>query len=46
MLRLVQYEMNIEYMTQKCVPVTDCLCRLINPNSTQEDETLNLQILI
>ena len=44
MLRLSQYEMNVEYVTQKCVPVTDCLSRLINPNSAQEDETLNLQI--
>ena len=44
MLRLSQYEMNVEYVTQKCVPVTDCLSRLIHPNSAQEDETLNLQI--
>ena len=44
MLRLSQYQMNVEYMTQKCVPVTDCLSRLISPNSAQEDETLNLQI--
>ena len=36
--------MNIEYVTQKCVPVADCLSRLIIPNSAQEDETLNLQI--
>ena len=44
MLRLSQYEMNVEYVTQKCVTVTDCLSRLISPNSAQEDETLNLQI--
>ena len=44
MLRLPQYEMNIEYVTQKCVPVADCLSRLINPNSAQEDESLDLQI--
>ena len=44
MLRLSQYEMNIEYMTQKCVPIADCLSRLISPNSAQEDESLNWQI--
>ena len=44
MLRLSQYEMNVKYMTQKCVPVANCLSRLISPNSAQEDETLNLQI--
>ena len=44
MLRLSQYEMNIEYVTQKCVPIADCLRRLISPNSAQEDEPLNLQI--
>ena len=36
--------MNIEYVTQKCVPVTDYLSRLISPNSAQEDESLTLQI--
>ena len=36
--------MNDEYVTQKCVPVADCLSRLISPNSAQEDESLDLQI--
>ena len=45
MLRLFQYEMNIEYVTQKCVPIADCLSRLISPNSAQEDKSLNLQIV-
>ena len=36
--------MNVEYVTSKCVPVADCLSRLINAKSAQEDETLNLQI--
>ena len=44
MLRLSQYEMNIEYVTSKCVPVADCLSRLVNTKSAQEDESLNLQI--
>ena len=36
--------MNVEYVTNKCVPVANCLSRLINAKSAQEDETLNLQI--
>ena len=44
LLRLSQYEMNVEYVTSKHVPVTDCLSRLVNSNSAQEDDTLNLQI--
>ena len=44
LLRLSQYEMNIEYVTSKHVPVADCLSRLVNSNSAQEDDTLNLQI--
>ena len=42
--RLSQYKMNVKYVTSKHVPVTDCLSRLINLRSTQEDDTLNLQI--
>ena len=44
MLRLSQYEMNVEYVTSKHGPVADCLSRLVNSNSAQEDDTLNLQI--
>ena len=44
MLRLSQYEMNINNVTIKHVPVADCLNRLINIKSAHEDETLNLQI--
>ena len=36
--------MDIKYVTSKCVPVADCLRRLINAKSAQEDESLNLQI--
>ena len=36
--------MNVKYVTSKHVPVTDYLSRLINLRSTQEDDTLNLQI--
>ena len=44
LLRLSQYEMNVEYVTSKHVPGADCLSRLVNSNSVQEDDTLNLQI--
>ena len=36
--------MNVEYVTSKHVPVADCLSRLVNSNSAQEGDTLNLQI--
>ena len=44
LLRLSQYEMNVNYVTSKHVPIADCLSRLINIKSAQEDDTLNLQI--
>ena len=44
LLRLNQYEMNVNYVTSKHVPIADCLSRLINIKSAQEDDTLNLQI--
>ena len=44
LLRLSQYEMNVEYVISKHVPVADCLSRLVNINSAQEDDTLNVQI--
>ena len=44
LLRLSQYEMNVNYVTSRHVPVADCLSRLINVKSAQEDDTLNLQI--
>ena len=36
--------MNVEYVSSKHVSVADCLSRLVNSNSAQEDDTLNLQI--
>ena len=33
LLRLSQYEMNVNYVTSKHVPVADCLSRLINAKS-------------
>ena len=44
LLRLSQYKMNVNYVTSKHVPAADCLSRLINFKSVQEDDTLNLQI--
>ena len=44
LLRLSQYEMDIHYVTQKHVPIADCLSRLVVNATAMEDESLNLQI--
>ena len=44
MLRLPQYQMDVKYVMQKCVPIVDCMSRLINSKTGVEDPTLNLQI--
>ena len=44
MLRLSQYQMHVKYITQKCVPIVDCMSWLINSKTGVEDPTLNLQI--
>ena len=36
--------MNVNYVTRKHIPVADCLSRLINVKTAQEDDTLNLRI--
>ena len=36
--------MEVKYVTHKCVPVADCLSRLIDIKSGEEDGSLNLQI--
>ena len=36
--------MNVQYITQNCVPIGDCLSQLIDNTSAMEDENLNLQI--
>ena len=36
--------MNIVYMTHKCVPMADCLSRLVDVKMGKGDPTLNLQI--
>ena len=44
MLQLSQYQMRVKYITHKCVPIADCMSRLVNLKSGVEDTTLNLQI--
>ena len=44
MLRLSQYQMAVKYITQKCVPIVDCMSRLTVSKTGIEDPTLNLQI--
>ena len=44
LLRLSQYKMNVNYVMSKHVQVAECLSRLINIKSAQEEDTLNLQI--
>ena len=45
LLRLSQYEMEVQYVTQKHVPIADCLSRLVVDNTAVEDTSLNLQIV-
>ena len=40
--RLSQYEMNIKYVTQKHVPIADCLSRLVDARTSEENTTLDL----
>ena len=46
LLRLSQYEMNIKYVTQKNVPIADCLSHLadVKSDTCKDDPTLDLQI--
>ena len=36
--------MHVKYVTHKCVPIADCMSRLVDLKSGVEDPTLNLQI--
>ena len=45
LLRLSQYEMEVQYVTQKHIPIADCLSRLVVDDTAVEDESLNLQIV-
>ena len=44
LLHLIQYQMQVKYVTYKCVPIADCMSRLDDSKSRQEDPTLSLQI--
>ena len=44
LLRLSQYQMDVKYVTHKCVPVVDCMSCLIDITSDKDDPSLNLQI--
>ena len=43
LLRLSQYQFDIKYVSQKHVPLGDCLSRLCSNNS-KEDPSLDIQI--
>ena len=45
LLRLSQYEMNVQYVTSKCVLIGNCLSCLIDHTSAKEDESLILKIV-
>ena len=45
MLRLTQYHMNVEYKSGKHLLISDCLSRLSNPNTQEEDKSLNPHVM-
>ena len=44
MLHLSQYNMNMQYKAGKYLLLSDCLSRLSNPTTQEEDESLNLHV--
>ena len=44
LLQLSQYQRQVKYVTHKCIPIADCMSRLVNLKSGTEHPTLNLQI--
>ena len=46
LLRLSQYEMDVKYVTHKCVPVADCMSCLIDVTSGKDDPILTFKSLI
>ena len=45
MLRLIQYHMNMEYKSGKHLLLSDCLSRLSDPATQEEDKSLNLHVM-
>ena len=41
---IVPLPKQVKYITHKCIPIADCMSRLVNLKSGVEDPTLNLQI--
>ena len=44
LLCLSQYQMDVQYVTQKCVPIADCMSRLTDSKTGIDDPSLSLQI--
>ena len=44
MLRLTQYHMNVQYKAGKYLLLSDCLSRLSDPATQEEDKSLNLLV--
>ena len=44
MLHLSQYHMDVQYKEGKHLLLCDCLSRLSNPATQEEDESLNLHV--
>ena len=44
LLRLSQYQFDVKYISQKHVPLADCMSRLCSNNS-EEDPSLDIQIV-
>ena len=44
LLHLNQYQMDIQYVTQKCLQIANCMSRLTGIKTGKDDPSLNLQI--
>ena len=44
LLHLSQYQMDVQYVTHKCVPIANCMSRLTNLKTGIDDPSLSLQI--
>ena len=44
LLHLSQYQMDVQYVAQKCVPIAECMSRLIDLKTGIDDPSLSLQI--
>ena len=44
LLQLSQYQKDVQYVTQKCAPIADCMSRLTDSKTGIDDPSLSLQI--